>query len=115
MSNAASGALAVSKVLDGLARDDRGRLLAALIARLRNFSLAEEAFQEAMISAMAHWSRNGIPDKPQNWLLQVAHRKAIDQLRQKSSQARIGDELAVLAIDKATKTRPHQSPTSACV
>ncbi len=101
MSNAASHALAVSKVLDGLAREDRGRLLAALIARLRNFSLAEEALQEAMISAMAHWSRNGIPDKPQNWLLQVAHRKAIDQLRQKSSQARIGDELAVLAIDKA--------------
>ncbi len=110
MSNAAAGALAVSKVLDGLAREDRGRLLAALIARLRNFSLAEEALQEAMISAMAHWSRNGIPDKPHNWLLQVAHRKAIDQLRQRGSQARIGDELAVLAIDEAHEEEPTPIP-----
>ncbi len=110
MSNAAAGALAVSKVLDGLAREDRGRLLAALIARLRNFSLAEEALQEAMISAMAHWSRNGIPDKPQNWLLQVAHRKAIDQLRQRGSQARIGDELAVLALDEAHDDEPVSIP-----
>ncbi len=110
MSNAAAGALAVSKVLDGLAREDRGRLLAALIARLRNFSLAEEALQEAMISAIAHWSRNGIPDKPQNWLLQVAHRKAIDQLRQRGSQARIGDELAVLAIDEAHEEEPTPIP-----
>ncbi len=81
-----------------------------LIARLRNFSLAEEALQEAMISAMAHWSRNGIPDKPQNWLLQVAHRKAIDQLRQRGSQARIGDELAVLAIDEAHEEEPTPIP-----
>ncbi len=110
MSNAASHALAVSKVLDGLAREDRGQLLAALIARLRNFSLAEEALQEAMISAMLHWSRNGIPDKPQNWLLQVAHRKAIDQLRQRGSQARIGDELAVLAIDEAHEEEPTPIP-----
>ncbi len=110
MSNAASHALAVGKVLDGLAREDRGQLLAALIARLRNFSLAEEALQEAMISAMLHWSRNGIPDKPQNWLLQVAHRKAIDQLRQKSSQARTGDELAVLALDEAHDDEPVSIP-----
>ncbi len=110
MSNAASGAVAVGKVLDGLARDDRGRLLAALIARLRDFSLAEEALQEAMISAMAHWSRNGIPDKPSHWLLQVAHRKAIDQLRQKGSQARIGGELALLVVDEAHDEEPELIP-----
>ncbi len=63
-----------------------------------------------MISAIAHWSRNGIPDKPQNWLLQVAHRKAIDQLRQRGSQARIGDELAVLAIDEAKEEEPTPIP-----
>ncbi len=110
MSIASSGAVAVGKVLGGLAREDRGRLLAALIARLKNFSLAEEALQEAMISAMAHWSRNGIPDKPQNWLLQVAHRKAIDQLRQKNSQARIGGELALLAVDEAHDEEPELIP-----
>ncbi len=90
MSNAAAGALAVSKVLDGLAREDGGgfsrpdRKAQELLAR------GGKRFRRRCISAMAHWSRNGIPDKPQNWLLQVAHRKAIDQLRQKSSQSRIG-------------------------
>ena len=110
MSNAASGALAVGKALDGLAREDRGRILSALIARVGNFSLAEEALQEAMISAMSHWSRNGIPAKPLNWLLQVAHRKAIDRLRQNRSQARIGSDLSMLAGEEAYEDEPELIP-----
>ncbi len=81
MGNVASEALAVGKVLDGVMRDDRGRLTAALIATLGDFGLAEEALQDALISALSHWGRNGVPSSPKGWLLQVAHRKAIDRLR----------------------------------
>lgn len=110
MTHAVSGALAVSKVLDTLARDDRGRLLSALIARVRDFSLAEEALQEAMISAMAHWTRNGLPDAPRNWLLQVAYRKSIDRLRQDKSQARLTLDLAPLVGDEAREDETQAIP-----
>jgi RNA polymerase sigma factor (sigma-70 family) len=93
MTLAASGALAATQALDRLAREDRGRLLAALIARLRDFQLAEDALQEAMISAVTHWGRSGVPSSPKGWLLQVAHRKAIDRLRQRKTEDRLMEGL----------------------
>ena len=50
MNQAAPKAIAVAKILDSVMRSDRGRLLAALVAGLRNLSLAEEALQEAAVS-----------------------------------------------------------------
>ncbi len=81
MNQAAPKAIAVAKVLDQVMRSDRGRLLAALVAGLRNLSLAEEALQEAAISALSHWGRTGVPQSPRAWLLTVARRKALDRLR----------------------------------
>jgi RNA polymerase sigma-70 factor (ECF subfamily) len=110
MANAASGALAVARALDALAREDRGRLLSALIARLHDFSLAEEALQEAMISALAHWGRNGVPTAPKAWLLQAAHRKAIDRIRQRKSQARIALDLTPFLDEEAAEDEPEMIP-----
>jgi len=110
MTSAASGALAVTKVLNTLARDDRGRLLSALIARLNDFSLAEEALQEAMISAVSHWGRAGIPSSPMGWLLQVAYRKAIDRVRQNKAQARLAQELVPLSFETSSADEPDMIP-----
>lgn len=100
MTSAASGAVAALRALDSLARDDRGRLLSALIARLGNFQLAEEALQDAMVSAVTHWGRNGVPHSPQGWLLQAAYRKAIDRVRKNKSETRKVDALRPLAPDE---------------
>jgi RNA polymerase sigma factor (sigma-70 family) len=64
-----------------LARQDRGRMLSVLIAKFRNFDLAEEALQDALVAAHEHWSRDGLPSNPQGWLVTVASRKIIDELR----------------------------------
>jgi RNA polymerase sigma-70 factor (ECF subfamily) len=110
MSDAASGALVVAKVLDALTREDRGRLLSALIARLRDFSLAEEALQDAMISALAHWGRNGVPSAPRSWLLQTAYRKAIDRIRQRRSQARIAQDMTPFLDGETSCDEPEAIP-----
>ena len=103
---AASQAIAVTQTLEGVMRKDRGRLIAALIARLRDFQLAEEVLQEAVISAMSHWGRTGLPASPQGWLLRVALRKAIDRLRGAKRDTRRAAEMAVLAADEADATEP---------
>jgi len=59
-------------------------VLAALIAQLRDFDLAEEAFQDAMAEAARVWPRNGVPKNGGAWLLTVARRRAIDRLRRAS-------------------------------
>ena len=104
---AATGAIAASKALDAVMRADRGRLLAALIARLRNFQLAEEALQEASASALVHWGRSGLPNSPQGWLLRVALRKAIDRIRSSARADRNAADMARLAADEADETEPE--------
>ena len=71
----------VSTTLNEVMRTDKGRLLSALIAKFRNFDLAEDAFQEAFASAHVHWVRSGVPDNPRGWLYAAAGRKAIDAIR----------------------------------
>lgn len=88
-------------------RNDRGRLIAALISRLRNFQLAEDALQEAATSALVHWSRVGLPDNPQGWLLKVALRKAIDKIRSSARDDRKAADLAVLAGAEADESEPE--------
>lgn len=96
MNQAAPSAIAVAKILDQVMRSDRGRLLAALVAGLRNLSLAEEALQEAAVSAMTHWGRSGLPQSPQAWLLTVARRKALDRLRGASSENQKAQAMSLL-------------------
>ncbi|MGL6211840.1 MAG: RNA polymerase sigma factor, partial [Paracoccaceae bacterium] len=91
-------------------RKDRGRLMAALISRLRDFQLAEEALQEAAISALSHWGRAGLPTSPQGWLLRVALRKAIDRLRSGAREARKASDLARLSVDEAEEEAQEMIP-----
>jgi RNA polymerase sigma factor (sigma-70 family) len=97
----------IQDALARVMREDRGRLIAALIARLRDFQLAEDALQEASVSALTHWGRSGVPASPQGWLLKVALRKAIDRLRGASRDTRRAAEMAVLARDEADETGPE--------
>jgi RNA polymerase sigma factor (sigma-70 family) len=68
-------------------------LTAALVRALGDFDLAEELVQEALLEAVEHWPKDGIPDKPGAWLLTTARRKAVDQFRRR---ARFREKLALL-------------------
>lgn len=81
MDEAAPRAIAVNKAVDEVMRRHRGRLLAGLIARLGDFQTAEDALQDAVISALGHWGRAGLPQSPAAWLMKVALNKGIDRLR----------------------------------
>jgi RNA polymerase sigma-70 factor (ECF subfamily) len=106
----ASDAIAVTHALNAVLRTDRGRLLAALISRLRDFQLAEDALQDASISALSHWGRTGLPASPQGWLLRVALRKAIDRLRSTARDTRNTADLAQLAEEEAADMDPDLIP-----
>lgn len=93
--------MTVEPALDRILRRDRGRLLAALIARTGDFQRAEDALQEAAASALVHWARCGVPARPEGWLLRVALRKMIDGYRQAARQGRHTEEIARLAEDEA--------------
>jgi RNA polymerase sigma-70 factor (ECF subfamily) len=69
-------------------REEHGRVLAALISQLGDFTLAEDALQDALVNALERWEIDGIPRNPGAWLTTVAKRRAIDRLRRASTQER---------------------------
>jgi RNA polymerase sigma factor (sigma-70 family) len=62
-------------------REEAGRLTAALVRSLGDFDLAEECVQDALVAALEHWPKEGVPDNPGAWLMTTARRKGIDRLR----------------------------------
>jgi RNA polymerase sigma-70 factor (ECF subfamily) len=97
------------KTLELVMRQDRGQLLAALIARLRDFQLAEDALHEALESALVHWGRSGIPASPQGWLLRVALRKAIDRIRRNRRWSEREADLTVLSAAESAEPEDNMS------
>src|SRR5579863_7349748 len=74
-------------VSDTFARE-AGRILAALIGTVRDFELAEDALQDALLVALERWPMDGIPRNPGAWMMTTARHKAIDRLRRESMLAR---------------------------
>ncbi len=89
-------------------KKDSGRILATLIASLRDFDLAEDALQEACSQAIDAWARDGVPNNPGAWLLTVARRRAIDRIR--NNQVR-HNPLAIEAITLMAEYPPHNAET----
>src|SRR5512134_532628 len=69
-------------------REEHGRVLAALISQLGDFTLAEDALQDALVNALERWESGGVPRNPGAWLLTVARRRAVDRLRRAATLER---------------------------
>jgi len=107
-------------VVDRLFREEQGRAVATLIRVLGDFDLAEEAVQDAFITALETWPERGIPDNPGAWITTTARNRAIDRLRRRKvlaekeellkRQVAIEEELAAIdpaaAIDVSDATNP---------
>jgi RNA polymerase sigma factor (sigma-70 family) len=64
-----------------LLRELTPQVLGAVCRRYRDFAAAEDAVQEALIAAAEQWPRDGMPDNPRGWLIQVALRRMTDHVR----------------------------------
>jgi len=62
-------------------RAARPRALGALLRYFRDLDTAEEAFQEACLSALKNWPKNGPPRDPAAWLIFVGRNAALDVAR----------------------------------
>lgn len=59
------------------------------------FDACEDAVQEALLAAALQWPEAGVPDNPRGWLITVASRKLVDQIRSESARRRREDALAL--------------------
>jgi RNA polymerase sigma-70 factor (ECF subfamily) len=87
--------MTVAAQIEATFREEHGRVLAALISQLGDFTLAEDALQDALVNALERWEVDGVPRNPGAWLTTVAKRRAIDRLRRASTQERAAANLDV--------------------
>jgi len=78
-------------LLDRAARENSGRIIAALAASFRDLDLAEEAFAEACARAAAVWPSRP-PTDPAAWLYATARRAALDAVRRRGVRQRHAPE-----------------------
>jgi RNA polymerase sigma-70 factor (ECF subfamily) len=71
-------------LLERVFREEAGRLTASLVRLLGDFDLAEELVADAVVEALEHWPRDGVPERPASWLLSTARRKGVDRLRRQA-------------------------------
>ena len=69
------------RTIERVARESYGRLVAYLVSHTRDVASAEDAFGNALLSALKHWPRDGVPLNPEAWLLKAARHSFIDAIR----------------------------------
>jgi len=74
--------------VEGLLRDLAPEVLASLARRSGDFDGAEDAVQEALVSAAVQWPTEGVPINPRGWLLAVATRRRIETWRRDAARRR---------------------------
>src|SRR5499433_1882467 len=86
----------VQRVIEGVARNSYGRLVAYLSARTRDVASAEDALSDALVAALTVWPRDGVPRNPAAWLLTTARHAMIDLVRHQ--QVVLASEPTLLAL-----------------
>ena len=90
-------------------RRESGRAVATVTRLFGDIDVAEEAVQEAFVSATSHWRDKGIPMNPGGWIVTTAKNKALDRIRRESTR---GDRhVAALLLHDNTDQAPEERRT----
>ncbi|MGY1709540.1 RNA polymerase sigma factor [Geodermatophilus sp. SYSU D00758] len=63
-----------------------GRAVAVLTRLLGDIDAAEEAVQDAFLTAVQRWPADGVPPSPAGWIVTTARNRAIDRLRREAGR-----------------------------
>ena len=92
---------------EDLLRELAPRILVAVARRYGDFAGAEDAVQEALLTAATTWSADGRPDNPSAWLVRVASRRMIEQYRRDEARRRREDLAASWSLTRVDSPSGH--------
>jgi RNA polymerase sigma-70 factor, ECF subfamily len=91
-----------------VARHSYGRLIAFLASRAGDVAGAEDALSDAFAAALERWPFDGIPQKPEAWLLRVARNRLIDAGRRRQVRENSAPFLLQLAEEAENVAAAHE-------
>ena len=93
-----------TNAVEDVFRREQGKIIASLIGTFGSFDIAEDAMQDALVSALDRWPHDGIPDNPAAWLTTAARRKAIDRLRREKTRSDKQEDLELTMSQHSRST-----------
>lgn len=93
--------------LVALVRESGRDVLATLTRWTGDLALAEDAVQDATLTALERWPRDGVPANPVAWLRLTARRRAVDLIRREASRG--PKEEAAMDLSTAEPEEPTDS------
>ncbi len=98
--------------IEDLLRELTPQVLGALVRRHGQFEECEDAVQEAILAATVQWPTEGVPANPRGWLITVASRRLIDQVRAEHARRERETTTAIQAETRGdTEDVPDQDDT----
>ncbi len=99
---------ATHSAIETVARHSYGRLIAYLAARSGDVAGAEDALGDAFAAAIERWPADGIPEKPEAWLLHAARNRMIDAARRHQVRENYEPFLRQIAAEAETVAATHE-------
>ncbi|MFD9950480.1 RNA polymerase sigma factor [Nonomuraea sp. NPDC059023] len=97
--------------VEDLLRELAPQVLGVLVRRYEQFDACEDAVQEALLDAAVQWPERGLPDNPRAWLVTVASRRLIDQVRSDASRRRREETVSAWAGPEPEEQIPDRDDT----
>jgi RNA polymerase sigma factor (sigma-70 family) len=86
---------ATHRAIEAVWRLEAAKVIAAVARLTRDVGVAEELAADALVAALEHWPRDGVPTNPGAWLTTTAKRRALDHLRHRAMAAAEHEALAL--------------------
>jgi RNA polymerase sigma-70 factor (ECF subfamily) len=88
-------------------REASGKIMASLIRLSGSFDWAEEALQDAFISALSSWPERGMPANPTAWIMTAARNRLVDFARRDRTRA---NKESALTYDTELRSQSNNAP-----
>jgi predicted RNA polymerase sigma factor len=102
------GESATHAAIEAVARNSYGRLIAYIAARSGDVAGAEDALSDAIAAALERWPADGVPQKPEAWLLHAARNRMIDAARRRQIQQNSESFLRQITEEAHTVAVTHE-------
>jgi RNA polymerase sigma factor (sigma-70 family) len=99
---------ATDAAIEAVVRNSYGRLIAYLAARSGDVAGAEDALSDAFVKALERWPMDGIPQKPEAWLMHVARNRIIDAARRNQVRQSSQELLQQIAEETQAVAATHE-------
>ncbi|RKP59223.1 RNA polymerase sigma factor [Pararobbsia silviterrae] len=81
------------RAIEAVWRIEAAKVIAHAARIVRDVGLAEDIAHDALIAALEHWPREGVPENPGAWLMTTAKRRALDRIKLDALHRRKHDAL----------------------